>query len=101
MSMSEKVTVTLTLEQAEALVDAATCLAVAADRDIADLISIYTPARGPETAASDRYKVNQANLAQSGAQLLRKELDGVYARDPELQDLLHRFKMHRKYEGDR
>lgn len=95
-SEAERLTVVLTLEQAEALIDAATCLAVAADNDIADLINVYTPQRGAETTEADRYKTDQANIALSAAQLLRKLVDDVYKRDPAHQDFLHRLKINRR-----
>lgn len=92
----ETVTVTLTLEQAEALVNAATCLSVAADGDIADLINIYTPGKTPDARDADTYKTHIAFLAIMAGAVLREAIEAADKRNPELQDFLHQIKMMRK-----
>jgi hypothetical protein len=95
--MSEQITITVSLEQAEAMIDAATCLATAADGNLSDLLHAFTPDSAPDSAASNHYKLEQARHALEGVAELRAGVAGAYKRDPELQDMLHAFKMRRKY----
>lgn len=93
----ETVTITIPLEQAEALVSAATCLSVAASGDIATLVSVYTPEKTTAAREADHYRDYIASLAIMAAAVLRVAIDAADKRNPELQDFLHRVKMYRKH----
>jgi hypothetical protein len=94
--MDELITITVPLEQAEALVDATNCLSVAAEGDT-ELLKVYMPEGTPEAKESDRYRRHEAELAQTAAQVLHRKIDDAYKRNPEVQEMWHLFKMWRKY----
>jgi hypothetical protein len=97
--MRPTITITLTYDQAQALVDAANCLADATEGNLAALTEVWLPHRhlDPDYAEADRWAHEQGVLAQAAAALLRPELDSALARDPRSQDLLHNLKMYRKH----
>lgn len=98
--MSEQITITVSLEQAEALIEAATCMGIAADGNLKDLLSAFTPDTEPDSGEANRYRLEQARLAFEATTQLRVEVDHAYKRDPQLQDMLHALKMRRKYGAD-
>lgn len=99
--MSDQITITVSLAQAEALVEAANCTSLAAEGDLRSLIKCFTPAGITIAREADRMIVGQAELAQEVARMLHHEIDNAYKRDPEMQSFLHRFKMLRKRGLDR
>lgn len=95
--MSEQITITISLEQAEAIVDAANCMDLAAEEKLSDICRAYMPEGTTVSQAKDDYVRKVSELAQEVADMLRPEIDGANRRDPELQDVIHRVKMFRKY----
>jgi hypothetical protein len=93
----EQITITVSLEQAEAIVSAANCVHLCAEGHVAQLAGTWVPTGAPDSAEADRYIVAQAELADEVAQLLQPEIDAAYKRDPIMQQLLHSFKMMRKH----
>jgi hypothetical protein len=81
--MSETIKVEMTIEQAEAVVNAINCLHYAAE--------------GDEENVRYAYLLEVAECAQVIADQLRPQVDGAYKRNPRFQDMLHAFKMYRKY----
>jgi hypothetical protein len=55
------------------------------------------PSNGPDTGMGDAYLLEVAECAQVIADQLRPQVDGAYKRNPRFQDMLHAFKMYRKY----
>lgn len=99
--MSEQITISVSVAQAYALVDAITCLQLAADGDVSTLTQQFMP--GPDSADPSlegdacRYAVTE--LAFQVFDVLKPEIDAANARDPDLQEFLHRVKMLRKYDN--
>jgi hypothetical protein len=94
--MSEYITITVSLEQASALIDAAKCASLAAEGHLDDVIKCFTPAGISLSRESDRFIREQAELAQEAADKLRPEIIKARSREPNLQDFLHRVRMLRK-----
>lgn len=97
--MSEQITVTLTLGQAEAVLDAVTCMTLAAEGDVCMLTAAFMPHPSVVDSSDNRltYLSGMVALAGEVADMLGPEIISAYRRDPELQDFLHRVKMLRKY----
>lgn len=94
--MSEQITITVSLEQAEATIDAANCLDVAARGQVAEFHQAYVPSDGPDAAEANRYLLAMSRRAQEVAEMLRPEVKEAYKRDPLHQQMLHALKMYRK-----
>jgi hypothetical protein len=98
--MSEQITITISVDQAEAVIDAINAMELLAEDKLPDIMSAYVPKKGPDDGASDRHLLLLAGLAQEVADMLRPEVEGAMRRDPEAQDIIHRIKMFRKYNGE-
>lgn len=96
----ERITLEVTITQAQALVDAANCVADVFEGNVEALVEIWLPKSGPDQGAANQMGLDVARHAQDVAAILRVGIDGARKRNPELQDLLHRAKMFRKYHGD-
>lgn len=98
--MGEQITITVSLEQAEAVVDAVTCMTLAAEGDVRALTEAFTPdPAAVDTSQNRPYLDEKSALAGQVADMLAPEIIGAYRRDPGMQDFLHRMKMLRKYGG--
>lgn len=94
--MSEQITITVSLEQAEALIDAANCLDTAARGNVAELHQAYVSSDGPDMAEANRYLLVMGRRAQEAAYMLRSEVNKIYKSDPIHQQMIHALKMYRK-----
>jgi hypothetical protein len=90
--MSEQITITLSLEQAEAVVDAITCLTLAARGELDIVTATYAP-----DGKTDDYRRSIADTALEVSATLQDEIVDAYRRNPDFQELLHRIKMHGKH----
>jgi hypothetical protein len=97
----EQITITVSLEQAEAIVSAANCTYLCAQAELTQLAGTWVPTSGPDSESANGYITYQAELADQVAQMLQPEIDDAYKRDPTMQQLLHALKMHRKHGMDR
>jgi hypothetical protein len=95
--MGELITITVPLEQAEALVDATNCLSLAAEGKLDILNEAYAPENSPDSGPADAWRLRQAELASEAAHMMRPQIDDAYKRNPDVQEFLHRMKMHRKH----
>lgn len=95
--MPETIIIRLTVDQAEAVIDACNCASVAADGDVEGLRGAFMPSDAPEMGSANAMIARTAERAQEVAAMLRPEVEDSYKRNPEVQELLHRFKMARKY----
>jgi hypothetical protein len=95
--MSERITITIDADVADAIVHAANCFSDCCEGNIESVMETWMPHDGPDQGAANAMLLEQSHLAQEGAQILREELDGVHKRDPQVQMVLHHLKMFRKY----
>jgi hypothetical protein len=95
--MSEQITITITIRQAEAIVDAANCAKVCAGGELTELFGTWIPKGEPDTVEADRYIRAQADIAREVVDLLEPEIEDAYKRDPDFQQAMHALKMMRKH----
>jgi hypothetical protein len=98
--MSEQITITLSLRQAEAIVDAANCAAVCADGELTELFGTWIPKGEPDTEEADRHIREHAACAREVADMLEPEVEDAYKRDPTFQQAMHTLKMLRKHDPE-
>jgi hypothetical protein len=91
----EQITITVSLRQAEAIVDAIVCAAVCASGDLSDLEN-WVPKDEPDSDESDESIRKIAALANEVATMLEREIEDAYKRDPDFQQMMHTLKMVRK-----
>lgn len=94
---TQRITVEMTIAQAEAVVDAINCAALAAQGELDSLFDCFVPKDGPDMDAANRMLLDAVERADEVADVIRPEIEGVYKRNPRVQDLLHHVKMMRKY----